>query len=209
MRNRWYFDFVSPFSYLHWHKVRPWVEQGRVEAVPIVFGAVLAHLGQSGPAEIPKKRDFIYRQALWQARRDGVTLRFPPAHPFNPLAALRLCVAADTTPAAIDTIYAWLWRDGNAGETAAALAPVARALGITDAEAAIGAPGVKARLRENTGDALAEGVFGVPTLSLDGELLWGNDSHDLMQAAMDDAQLLRQGPLAEVVALPVGVERRR
>lgn len=209
MDNRWYFDFVSPFSYLHWHKVRPWIEQGRVEAVPIVFGAVLAHLEQSGPAEIAKKRVFIYRQALWQAQRDGVPLRFPPAHPFNPLAALRLCVAAGTTPAAIDAIYAWLWRDGQAGDDATALAPVARMLGIDDAAAAIGDAAVKARLRENTGDALAEGVFGVPTLSLGGQLLWGNDSHDLMQAAMDDPDLLRHGPLATVADLPVGVQRRR
>ena len=79
MGAHWYFDFVSPFSYLHWQKVRPLVEAGRVEAVPIVFGAVLHALGILGPAEIPKKREFIYRQALWQARRDGVTLRFPPA----------------------------------------------------------------------------------------------------------------------------------
>src|SRR5690606_10209977 len=40
MTPRWYFDFVSPFSYLHWQKMRPLVEAGRVEAVPIVFGAV-------------------------------------------------------------------------------------------------------------------------------------------------------------------------
>ena len=71
MGAHWYFDFVSPFSYLHWQKVRPLVEAGRVEAVPIVFGAVLHALGILGPAEIPKKREFIYRQALWQARRDG------------------------------------------------------------------------------------------------------------------------------------------
>ena len=26
MGAHWYFDFVSPFSYLHWQKVRPLVE---------------------------------------------------------------------------------------------------------------------------------------------------------------------------------------
>ena len=94
MGARWYFDFISPFSYLHWQKVRPLVEAGRVEAVPIVFAAVLNALQIRGPAEIPRKREFIYRQVVWQARRDGTPIAFPPAHPFNPLAALRLCVAA-------------------------------------------------------------------------------------------------------------------
>ena len=52
-------------------------------------------------------------------------------------------------------------------------------------------------------------VFGVPTLAVEGELFWGNDSHDLMLAALEDPGLLRQGELAGVAAIPVGVERRR
>lgn len=209
MTARWYFDFVSPFSCLHWRKVRPLVEAGRVEAVPIVFGAVLHAHGIRGPAEIPKKREFIYRQALWQARRDGVPLVFPPAHPFNPLAALRLCVAAGATPPAITAIFDAIWRDGRALDDAGALAGVAAMLGIPDPAGAIADPAVKDRLRANTEAALAAGVFGVPTLAIDGELFWGNDSHDLMLAVLDDPGLLREGPLAAVGAIPVGIERRR
>jgi 2-hydroxychromene-2-carboxylate isomerase len=209
MTARWYFDFVSPFSYLHWQKMRPLAEAGRVEPVPIVFGAVLHALGILGPAEIPKKREFIYRQALWQARREGVPLRFPPAHPFNPLAALRLCVAAGSTPEAIGTIFDAIWREGSALDTPESLAGVAGRLGIADPAAAVADPAAKDRLRANTDAALAAGVFGVPTLDLDGELFWGNDSHDLMLAALADPSLLRDGELAGVAAIPVGVQRRR
>ena len=207
MSARWYFDFVSPFSYLHWQKMRPLVEAGRVEAVPIVFGAVLHAHGIRGPAEIPGKREFIYRQALWQAAREGVPLAFPPAHPFNPLAALRLCVAAGSSPRAISAIFDAIWREGRSGDDAVAAA--APALGIDDAAGAIADPGVKDRLRANTDAALAAGVFGVPTLAVDGELFWGNDSHDLMLAVLDDPGLLREGPLAAAADLPVGIERRR
>lgn len=209
MGAHWYFDFVSPFSYLHWQKMRPLVEAGRVEAVPIVFGAVLHALGILGPAEIPKKREFIYRQALWQARRDGVPLRFPPAHPFNPLPALRLCVAAGATPPAIGTVFEAIWAEGLAGDAPLVLDGLAARLGLADAAAAIADPAVKDRLRANTDAALAAGVFGVPTLAVEGELFWGNDSHDLMLAALEDPGLLRQGELAGVAAIPVGVERRR
>ena len=53
MRIAWYFDFISPFAYLHWHKVRALMQERPVEPVPILFAAILNAHGQKGPAEIP------------------------------------------------------------------------------------------------------------------------------------------------------------
>ena len=122
---RWYFDFISPFAYLQWPKVRALLDTHAIVPVPILFGAVLDAVGQKGPAEIPRKREFTYRHVAWQARQQGIALRFPPAHPFNPLAALRLCIAAGSTPEAITAIYDWIWAQGKAGDSVDALAPVA------------------------------------------------------------------------------------
>lgn len=203
---RWYFDFISPFAYLHWPKVKALRDERAIELVPVVFAAVLAARGQKGPAEIPGKREFTYRHVLWQARRDGVTLKFPPAHPFNPIAALRLCVAAGSTPQAIDTIFDWIWARGEAGDSVAALAPVATALGI-DA-AAINDEACKRALRANTDAALAAGVFGVPTLAFDRQLFWGNDSHEFALAALRDPGMLDDAEMRRATTLPVGVSRR-
>src|SRR5690606_36128350 len=148
--------------------------------VPVLLGAILDALGQRGPAEIPRKREFTYRHVLWRARRDGMPLPFPPAHPFNPLPALRLCIAAGTTPAAIDALFDWIWGQGNAADSAEALAPVARRLGV-DLEALSSAP-VKDALRRNTQQALDAGVFGVPTLQIGEALFWGDDAHDFAMA---------------------------
>jgi len=207
MTLRWYFDFISPFSYLHWQQVKTLPEFDRIQPVPIVFGAVLAQLQARGPAEVPHKREFTYRFVQWQAQQQGVPLRFPPAHPFNPLTALRLCIAAGTTPQAIDAIFDWLWRDGHAGDDAAALAPVGQALGIADVAAATAEAQVKAQLRANTEQALAAGVFGVPTLQIDDTLLWGNDAHALMRAVLADPQLLQRGEMARLGVLPAAVQR--
>ena len=200
----WYFDFISPFSYLQWQKVKALPEA--VTPVPIVFGAVLAAHGQKGPAEIPGKREFTYRHVLWQARQEGVTLRFPPAHPFNPLAALRLCVAAGATMQAVDALFDWIWRQGNAGDSLEALAPVAAALGIEPAAAQDEA--VKAQLRANTEAALAAGVYGVPTLAFAGQLFWGNDAHAFALAALHDAAVLADPEMQRISALPAAVQRR-
>jgi 2-hydroxychromene-2-carboxylate isomerase len=133
-------------------------------------------------------------------------LRFPPAHPFNPLTALRLCVAAGSTVAAVDALFDWIWKQGNAGDSIEALAPVAAALGIDPAMAQD--EGVKARLRVNTEEAIAAGVYGVPTLAFDGQLFWGNDAHDFAIAALRNPEVLADAEMQRVRALPVGVRRR-
>lgn len=204
-RPRWYFDFISPFACLQWPKVRALSADHAVVPVPIVFGAVLGAIGQKGPAEIPRKREFTYRHVLWQARQQGVTLRFPPTHPFNPLAALRLCVAAGSTAAAITAIFDWIWVQGNAGDSIDALLPLASQLGVAPEET--GSAAVKANLRANTDAAIAAGVFGVPTLALGEQLFWGNDAHDFAAAVLRDASVLDDAEMRRVVALPIGVRR--
>jgi 2-hydroxychromene-2-carboxylate isomerase len=204
-RLRWYFDFISPFAYLQWPRVRALLDAHAIVPVPILFGAVLDAVGQKGPAEIPRKREFTYRHVLWQARQQDIALRFPPAHPFNPLAALRLCIAAGSTPAAIDAIQDWIWAQGNAGDSLEALARVATRLGVVPE--AVGSDAAKASLRANTAEAIAAGVFGVPTLAIGDALFWGNDAHGFAVAALQDPALLDDGEMRRLAALPVGVQR--
>jgi len=201
---RWYFDFISPFAYLHWQKIRELAMQQPVDLVPILFAAVLNAHGQKGRAEIPGKREFTYRHMLWQARREGTALRFPPAHPFNPIAALRLCIAAGTTPKAIDAIYRWIWAEGRAAESAEALAPLIDALDVDPGMLANEA--VKATLRGNTDAALAAGVFGVPTLRVGDALFWGNDVHAFAMEVLRDPASLRDAEMQRIASLPIGIQ---
>jgi len=209
MRADWYFDFISPFSYLQLERVRQWRARIDITPVPVAFGAILNQLGSIGPAEIPGKREFTYRSVLWQAGRAGVTLRFPPAHPFNPLAALRLCIAAGGGWPAVEAIFAHLWRDGHAGTNASELADVARALDVENVENAINSDDVKGRLRANTDAALAVGVFGVPTLRVGHELFWGNDASDMVEDWLADPLRFDSEEYRRIANLPFGVQRRR
>ncbi len=206
---RWYFDFISPFSYLHWQKVKTLRDRAghAVLPVPVMFAAVLDAHGQKGPAEIAGKREFTYRHVLWQARQEGVSLKFPPAHPFNPLPALRLCIAAGCTAETVDAVFDWIWGQGHAADSIEALAPLIETLGI-DA-ALLGADATKAALRANTEAAIAAGVYGVPTLAIDDVLFWGNDAHDFAVAMLKDPALLDDGEMRRVSSLPVGISRRR
>ena len=208
MHARWYFDFISPFAYLQWAWVRALSPRVQVELRPLLFAGLLGVHGQKGPAEIPAKRAFTYRFVQWRARQLGIPLRFPPAHPFNPLAALRLCVAAGCTPDAVTAVFDHLWRDGLRGDDADSLAAVAARLGIADATAALADPAVKATLKANFDAALADGVFGVPSLVAAGQVFWGEDASGLFEAFLANPGLFDDPEMQRVTTLPVAASRR-
>jgi 2-hydroxychromene-2-carboxylate isomerase len=205
----WYFDFISPFAYLQWRRL--WRDHPEVAARlrprPVLLAALLNHWGQLGPAEIPAKRVHTYRLALWQARELGVPLHAPPAHPFNPLAALRLCLAAPDRVAATHAIFAHLWEHGRAGDSAQALETLARELGVGEVASAVGDPAVKAELAANGAEAIALQVFGVPTIAIDGQLFWGNDATTLALAYLDDRSLFEDAEMRRIDSIPVAIHR--
>ena len=203
----WYFDFISPFAYLQWRRLRRDHPEVALNPKPLLFAAILNHVGQLGPAEIPQKRWHTYRIVLWQARAAGIPLHFPPAHPFNPLPALRLCLAAPDRMQAIDAIFAHIWEHGRLADSIEALADVAASLGIDD-PAAIARDEVKRELLANGEEAMALGVFGVPTLRVRDELFWGNDATELALAFARDPGTL-DAEMQRVDAIPEAVQRRR
>jgi 2-hydroxychromene-2-carboxylate isomerase len=202
---RWYFDVISPFAALQWPKVRALAREREVTLVPVLLAAILSARGQKGPAEIPGKREFTYRHALWQSRQAGTPLVFPPAHPFNPVAALRACIAGGCTVAAVDAVFDWIWTQGRAGDSVQALMPLLQHLGIAPERLADDA--IKAALRANTDAAIAAGVFGVPTLQAGDALFWGNDAHGFALAAIDDATLLQDAEMQRLATLPIAAMR--
>ena len=108
---RWYFDFLSPFSYLHWQKVKALRDDARRRAGADRVRRGARRAGQKGPAEIPGKREFTYRHVLWQARagrRARCAFRRRIRSTRSPRCAL--CIAAGSTPEAVDTIFDWIWR---------------------------------------------------------------------------------------------------
>ncbi|HLY51482.1 MAG TPA: 2-hydroxychromene-2-carboxylate isomerase [Steroidobacteraceae bacterium] len=203
----WVFDVLSPFAYLGIGDLERLPPGVVVEYVPVLLAAILTHCGQKGPAEIPSKRRFTYRFVLWQARQKGLPIRFPRAHPFNPLAALRLVIAAGSDRRAATTVLEAVFRDGRDLSDPAALAEVARGLGIADAERTLGDPAVKQRLRANTDWAIAQGVFGVPTLVIGKELFWGQDALGMALDYLADPRAFEDREMRRAESLPIGVER--
>ena len=203
----WYFDFISPFAYLQWQRLRRDHPELRLNPKPLLFAGLLKHWGQLGPAEIPGKRTHTYRMVLWQARQLGIPLCFPPAHPFNPLPALRLCLAADDRIAATDRLFRHLWEEGMAGDSIEELASVATELGIHDAPAAIARAEIKQTLATHGDEAIALGIFGVPTLKIGERLFWGNDATEMALQYRADPLAFDDEDMRRIDALPAAIQR--
>ena len=202
----WYFDFVSPFAYIGLHRLEELPEGLAIEYRPVLFAGLLNQWGQKGPAEIESKRRYTYRWCHWWARSLGIPLRFPAGHPFNPLHHLRLAIACGCTPEAVRRIFESLWTTGAQAADAAGFQTLYRELGIE--QQTLSNPEVKDRLRSNTEVAAARGVFGVPTLEVDGELFWGADSIDFVRAFLADPSVVGNEEMQRLDGLPVAAARK-
>ena len=199
----WYFDFVSPYSYICLHRLKE--IPGQVIPKPVLFAGLLNHFGQKGPAEIAAKRRWTYRWCTWWAAELGIPFRFPAAHPFNPLHYLRLALACGSRLDAIERIFQSIWTSGENPNDSARFASLCSDLGVPSERLAE----TKEPLRKSTEEAAARGVFGVPSFVVSGEVFWGADSVDFLKAFLKDPQLFKNGEMARVDALPVAAERPR
>ncbi len=207
MKMVWYFDFISPFAYFQCEKLAKAKLGGDLVCKPVLFAGLLKHWEHKGPAEIPSKRRFTYRHAVWLARQQDLPFTMPPAHPFNPLGVLRLAIAAGSQFASTRAIFQQIWANGRGPDDQATLQDLTRELGVDPGM--LGADNVKSGLRTNGQQALADGVFGVPTLVVGNELFWGYDATDMALAYRGDPSSFNDAEMHRAANLPIGIERKR
>ena len=199
----WYFDFVSPYSYIGLHRLNEFSVS--ITYKPVLFAGLLNHWGQKGPAEIPAKRKWTYRSCHWWAGKLGIPFRFPALHPFNPLQHLRLALAAAATPQAVRRIFDFVWTTGEDASDPARFSSLCAELAVDPSER----PEVKDLLRKNTEEAAARGVFGVPTFVIKERSVLGRRLGRIRQAFLADPRVLDNDEMRRLDSLPTGAARSR
>lgn len=202
----WYFDVISPYAYLHLKQFAKIAQPLEITYRPVLFAGLLKHWETKGPAELPAKRRHTYRQCVWAARVNGIPFTMPPLHPFNPLKVLRLLTGLGATRVAIETAYDFIWGEGR--DPNAEWPALCARLGVAADTPLIDDPAVKQRLQDATAAAAAAGVWGVPTVEIDGELFWGADTIDFMNAYLADRALFAQPDMQRADAAGIGAARR-
>ncbi len=200
---RFYLDYISSNAYLAWTQV-PRLEESygvAVEPEPVLFAGLLESTGLLGPAEVLPKRRWMGRNNLRKAALLGVPLEPPRFHPFNPLLPLRVSsLPLPPGPRAelVGALFRAVWVEGLHVSEPAVVEGVANGVGLDGAALVAEAqqPEAKARLRRQTDDAIAAGVFGVPSMGLGDEIFWGYDDLpylELVLAGKDPLDLRELG----------------
>jgi 2-hydroxychromene-2-carboxylate isomerase len=206
-----YFDPISPYAYLAFERL-PVALEGLSYSVsyrPVLFAGMLEQHGQKGPAEIEPKRAWTFRQVHWLAHQHGVELQTPAEHPFNPLALLRLAIACspvDGTPSrhVCEQVLRHVWRGGANANDPVRLAELTARLAPSRSPADAD---VKQALKDATNQAIALGVFGVPSLVVDGKVFWGLDALPMLRDFITGGAWFNTPIWADAGIAPPGIKR--
>lgn len=183
-RIEFYFDFLSPYSYLAW----TWVRQQNYEFsyIPVTLATIITAHETKGPAQIEPKRNYLFKDILRFTKLNNIPFTTPKDLPFNSLYALRLALlssAGDKQKEIIDAIYRAGWEEGLDIGNDDVLKTVLKDKNLYTDELIEKMESKTARidLKANNEKALKLGLFGVPSFIVDDELFWGNDSTQYLE----------------------------
>ncbi len=192
-----YYDLVSPFSYLAQTQIGRICDESGAEVVwrPMLLGAVHKLSGNSAPITVPAKGRYSFRDIHRWAAQYEAPMRFPDPFPFKTIATMRAAVFCEERGKLEDftrEAFKIYWEEGNPpdglkADESGQISEVARRIGMEPEEILEGASEqrVKAILTEETERAVERGVFGAPAFFVGDELFWGNDRLHFVEAALE------------------------
>jgi 2-hydroxychromene-2-carboxylate isomerase len=180
-----HFDFSSPYSFLASEQIEALAARhGRtVTFRPMLLGIVFKASGGAPLTEQygPKARYSVHDFER-SARFAGVRYRHPSKFPIGAVGASRAVLwlqqhRPEKANEFVHAVFRAFFQDDRDISDPAVVAQIAQSIGIDGAAltAAAQTPGIKDELRRRVEEAVALGVFGAPTIVVDGEVFWGND----------------------------------
>lgn len=189
-RVEFFYDLVSPYSYLARTQVVRLCEEAGAELVlrPMLLGGVMNAVENRPPIEIAPKGRHMRRDIDRWADRYGLPIRFPDPFPFRTLKTMRAAVwlagqSKEDIEAFTREAFALYWERGGApkgtseADEDGPVGEVARTIGRDPDEVLEGAASAEAKegLKQATAEAVERGAFGAPTIFVGEEMYWGND----------------------------------
>ncbi len=196
-RVEFFYDLVSPYSYLSWGRLSGICEERGAELVlrPMLLGAVHKAVGITAPVEIAVKSRYQIRDIHRWAEYYGLPLDFPEPFPFRSLKTMRaavFCAGRGELEAFTREAFRLYWEEGGAprgleeSDENGPIVEVAERIGADPEEVLEGAtaPEAKEGLKAATTEALGRGVFGAPSFFVGDEMFWGNDRLHFVEGAL-------------------------
>jgi 2-hydroxychromene-2-carboxylate isomerase len=106
----------------------------------------------------------------------------------------------------VDRLFIFVWQDGHLPTDQDAWQALLSEFSVDDS--ALNTQEVKTALRRNGEQAIAQGVFGVPTATVNGNAFWGVDATDMLLAYLENDAFFSSDEYKNSFALPEGITRK-
>jgi 2-hydroxychromene-2-carboxylate isomerase len=179
-----YFDFVSPYSYLAQTQMAKLTAQtgARIEYVPVFMGGIYQEQGIKAPASNPNKAAWINKDCRLWAKHYDVEFAWVSPFPFNSISLLRAVLwlqakQPESVQKFIESTFNAIWQGELDVTSESHMVKHVTGLGI-DAQslfAGIQEDSIKQQLKDNVALAVEKGFFGLPGFTVGSELFFGQD----------------------------------
>ncbi len=177
-----YFDFVSPYSFLAHKEIRKIEnkENIKIRYNPVLLGGLHNLHGIKAPAFIPAKAKHMIRDCKLIAERKNIKFKFNSYFPIKSLNLMRGVLVAEEDNIKnyyIDSIFNTIWQDGLNMNDEIIIAKVLKNLSVNPKTFTLRSTSslIKDTLRKKTNEAYQKGIFGAPTYVVNNKIFWGQD----------------------------------
>ncbi|HCI4033153.1 TPA: 2-hydroxychromene-2-carboxylate isomerase [Pseudomonas aeruginosa] len=186
-----YFDFLSPFSYLANQRLSKLAQDHglTIRYNAIDLARVKIAIGNVGPSnrDLEVKLDYLKVDLQRWAQLYGIPLVFPANYNSRRMNTGLYYSEAEVQAAAyVNVVFNAIWGEGIAPDLESLPALVSEKLGWdrNAFERFLSSNAATERYDEQTHFAIERKVFGVPTMFLGDEMWWGNDRLFMLESAM-------------------------
>jgi 2-hydroxychromene-2-carboxylate isomerase len=188
-----FFDVGSPYSYLAYHQLPKIAKARNADIVwrPMLLGGVFQATGNSSPATVPTKARYSIVDLERWAKYFEVPFKSNPNFPINTLLLMRGATGMqmrsdEEFQRYLSAVFSAMFEKPRNLNTPEEIAAVLEAAGIsphlvlelTKDEK------VKEKLKQDTHEAVARGVFGAPTFFVGSDMFWGQDRLQFVDQAL-------------------------
>jgi 2-hydroxychromene-2-carboxylate isomerase len=173
-----YFDFISPYSYLAHKKIKEKIDINFIYK-PVLVGGLHNLQGITAPAFIKSKLTHMIRDCDLIAKKDKSNFMWNSKFPINSLNIMRgyLFINDEAKNLYLQEMFDAYWKNNLDTSNEEILKTLLEKCKINsnDFFAGIKDPKIKDELKTVTQEAHDKEIFGVPTFVVNNKIFWGQD----------------------------------
>ena len=181
-----YFDFISPYSYLAHHKIKT-IKNVNFNYKPVLVGGLHNLQGITAPAFIKAKLNHMISDCDLIAKKDKTNFIWNSKFPINSLNIMRgyLFIDNEVKDIYLNQMFDANWKDNLDTSNEETIRTILEKCKINSIDFFDGIKNIKIKneLKTITQEAHDKGIFGAPTFVVNNKIFWGQDR---LEFALDE-----------------------